>query len=67
MDGKLSTQKLNINTPAPKHRKGAFNSLFPAGLYQNINNVIIDIVSLIQNFVDSKVFTFWFAKRPNGP
>ena len=62
MDRKLSTQKLNINTPAPKHRKGAFNSLFPAGLYQNINNVIIDIVSLIQNFVDSKVFPFFICK-----
>ena len=29
----MSTQKLNINTPAPTHPKGAFNSLFPAGYY----------------------------------
>ena len=58
----MSTQKLNIDTPAPTHRKGAFNSLFPAGLYQNINKVIIDIVSLIQNFVDSKVFLYFICK-----
>ena len=62
MDRKLSTQKLNINIPVPKHRKGAFNSLFPGGLHQKINNVIIDIVSLIQNFVDSKVFPFFICK-----